>query len=137
MQVSRLSLLLGLLVLFLLLDSPFLLSLLLFSPFSVRSILITCHLPSILVHVCCPLFCFCFPSPVLNWPQLTTFFVICAYTNMQITVCEYACINMLTCICISANKYFKWMLIYKHVIWTAMHRKVSSVIESENIFLSL
>lgn len=132
MQVSRLSLLLGLLVLFLLPDSPFLLSLLLFSPFCQEY----SHYLSSSLYAC-PLFCFCFSSPVLNWPQLITFFIICAYTNMQITVCEYACINMLTCISIFANKYFKWMLIYKHVIWTTMHRKISSVIESENIFLSL
>lgn len=86
MQISRLSLLVGLLVLFLLPASPFLLLLLLFSPFSVRSILITCHVPFILAAYLLPSICFVFIFLVLKLPQLTTFFSICAYKNMQGTV---------------------------------------------------
>lgn len=76
MQVSRLSLLVGLSLLFLLPASPFLLLLLLFSPFSVQEY---SHYLSSSLYPCCMfaavyLFCFCFPSPVLNLPLLTTFF---------------------------------------------------------------
>lgn len=71
MQVNRLSLLVGLLVLFLLPASPFLLLLLLFSPFSVRTILITCHFPSNLIALLLPPICFVFVFLLLSSTYLS------------------------------------------------------------------
>lgn len=137
MQVSRLSLLVRLLVLFLLPASLFLLLLLLFSPFSVRSILITCHVPSILVACLLPSICFVFVFFLLcsTYLSLWLFFSVRAYTNMQITVC----VNMHAWTRISAcvYKYFERVLIYKYVILSAMHRKISSVIECESFPFSI
>lgn len=84
MQVSRLSLLLGLLILFFLSAPPFflLLLLLLFSPFSVRCTLRTCHVPSILAACLLPsicLFSFFFSLAQIN--SAYPFFSV--YVHMQ------------------------------------------------------
>lgn len=59
------------------------------------------HYLSYSLYPCCKfvafyLFCFHFPSPMLKLPQLTTFFSICAYKNMQITL--YVNMHAWTCI---------------------------------------
>lgn len=97
MQVNRLSLLVGLLVLFLLPASPFLLLLLLFSPFSVRSILIICHFPSNLVACLLPPICFVFVFFLL-YLSLSLFPV---YVHIQ-TCIHILCVNMHAWSCIPA-----------------------------------
>lgn len=125
MQVSRLSLLVELLtiwVFFVCLSF----SLLLFSPFSVRCILLTCHVPSILAARLLPSIClasFSFSLAQINLAY-NYFFPIHAYTNMQIIVYVNMHIYMYICVC----RYLEWVLAYNHVMWTAMHKTIPNVI---------
>lgn len=113
MQVSRLSLLVGFLmvvsfILFYFLSAPhFFLLLLLFSPFSVRCILLTCQVPSILVACLFPSVCllsFCFSLAEINLAH-SFFFSICAYINVQIIVRgEYAYLHTYLCVRVFLNR---------------------------------
>lgn len=131
MRVGRLSLLVGLLILFVCL---LLLSLccccccFLLSLSGVLSLPVM--FPLSLPHVCFPLSVFIFLLPCSSEPDL----LICvrAHTYMQIIVF----VNIHMYACIYAYKYFEWVLEYKHVIWTMMHKKISSVIICLNVLFS-